>query len=90
MSLIPFIRSLVSKHLAYYFKLVDVILLLSEIMPTYSRYAEKGLIYIIIIALSSHQSSFYTKCTKLNIRLSYNIRLVFNAKYTFLIYLCVL
>ena len=47
----PLIRSLVFKRLAYYFKLVAVILLLSKIMPTYSYYAEKGLVYIIIIAL---------------------------------------
>ena len=49
----PFIKSLVFKRLAYYFKLVAVILLLSKIMPTYSRYTEKGLVYIIIIALFS-------------------------------------
>ena len=46
----PFIRSLVFKCLAYCFKLVAMILLLSKIMPTYSRYIEKGLVYIIIIA----------------------------------------
>ena len=48
-----FIRSLVSKRLAYYFKLVAVILLLGKIMPAYLRYMGKGLIYIIIIALFS-------------------------------------
>jgi hypothetical protein len=47
----PLIRSLVFKHLAYHFKLVVVILLFSEIMPTYSYYMEKGLVYIIIAAL---------------------------------------
>ena len=46
----PFIRSSASKHTAYYFKLVAVILLLSKIMPTYSYYMEKGLVYIAIIA----------------------------------------
>ena len=51
----PLIRSLVSKCTAYYFKLVAVILLLSKIMPTYSRYTEKGLVYIIIIALLGRQ-----------------------------------
>ena len=81
----PFIRFLVSKRLACYFKLVAVILLLSEIMPTYSYYAEKGLVYIAIIALFSRQHSFYIKCTKLNIRLFCNICLVFNAKYIFFI-----
>jgi hypothetical protein len=50
----PFIRSLAFKHLAHCFKLVAVILSLSEIMPAYSRYVEKGLIYITIIALSNH------------------------------------
>jgi hypothetical protein len=49
----PFIKSLVSKHLAYCSKLMVIILLLSEIMPTYSRYMEKGLVYIIIITLFS-------------------------------------
>ena len=49
----PFIRSLAFKRLAYYFKLVAVILLLNKIMPTYLRCAEKGLVYIIIIALFS-------------------------------------
>ena len=81
----PFIRFLVFKRLTYYFKLVAVILLLGKIMPTYSYYAEKGLVYIIIIALSSRQPSAYTKCTKLNIYLSYNVYLVSNAKCIILI-----
>ena len=46
----PPIRSSVFKRAAYYFKLVAVILLLSKIMPTYSYYIEKGLVYIVIIA----------------------------------------
>ena len=50
----PPIKFLASKRLAYYFKLVAVILLLSKIMPTYSRYTEKGLMYIIIIAPLSY------------------------------------
>ena len=50
MFLIPLIRSLVSKHTARRSKLVAVILLLNKIMPTYSYYAEKRLIYIVIIA----------------------------------------
>ena len=77
----PLIRSLVSKRTAYYFKLVAVILSLNKIMPTYSRYMEKGLIYIAIIAPLGRQPSSYTKCTKLNMHLSYNIKLVSNAKY---------
>ena len=56
-------------------------------MPTYSYYMLKGLVYIIIIALSNRQPFFYIKYTKSNIRLSYNIRSVSNIKYTFSIYL---
>ena len=74
----PPIRSLVSKHYAH---VVLVILLLGEIMPLYSRCLEKKLVYIIIIALFSHQPFSYIKCTKLNIHLSYNVRSVSNAKY---------
>ena len=47
----PFIKSLASERRAY---TVAVIFLLSEIMPSYSRYNEKKLVYIIIVALSSH------------------------------------
>ena len=61
-----------------------IILLLGKIMPTYSYYTEKGLVYIVIMALFSCQPSSYTKCTKLNIRSSYNIYLVSNAKCIFL------
>ena len=81
MSLISPVRSLVSKRTAYYFKLVAVILLLSEIMPTYSHYIEKGLMYIIIITPLSRQPSSYIKYTKLNMRSSCNIKLVSNTKY---------
>ena len=83
----PFIRSLASKRCA---RVVAVILLLSEIMPTYSRCVLKGLVYIAIIALLNRQPSSYAKCTKLNICLSYNIKSVFNAKCAFLIHSCVL
>ena len=83
----PFIRSLVSKR---YARVVAIILLLSEIMPTYFYCVLKGLVYIIIIALLGRQPSFYAKCTKLNMHLSYNVRLVSNAKYMFLICFCVL
>ena len=74
----PFIRSLAFKRRAY---TVAVILLLGEIMPFYSYCKEKKLVYIIIITLFSRQPSFYIKCTKLNIRLFYNIKLVYNTKY---------
>ena len=45
-------------------------------MSIYSRYAEKGLIYITIIALLGRQPFLYTKYTKLNIRSSYVTNLV--------------
>ena len=74
----PFIRSLVFKHCTY---TVAVILLLSEIMPSYSYCKEKKLVYIIITAFFSCQPSSCVKCTKLNIYLSYNVRSVSNAEY---------
>ena len=74
----PFIRSLAFKCCAY---IIAVIFLLGEIIPSYSYCKEKKLVYIIIIALLSHQPSFYIKYTKLNIHSSCNIRLVSNAKY---------
>ena len=73
----PPVRSLTSERRAY---IISIILLLSEIMPIYSRYTKKKLVYIIIIALFSHQPSFYLKCIKSNMCLSCNIRLVSNAK----------
>jgi hypothetical protein len=87
----PPVRSLASKCLAYYSKLIVVIFLFSEIMPSYSCYAEKGLVYIIIIALSGQQPSSCSECIKLNMHLSYNIYSVSNAKCIyFTIYLCTL
>ena len=50
----PPIRSSASKRLTYCSKLVAIILLLSEIILTYSYYTIKGLVYIIIIALSNY------------------------------------
>ena len=47
----PPVRSLVFEHYAY---IITIILLFSEIMPTYSYYVLKGLIYIIIIAPLGH------------------------------------
>ena len=84
----PFIRFLVSKRLACRFKLVVVILLLGKIIPTYSRYAEKRLVCIIIIILFSCQPSFYIKYTKSNIRSFCNIYSVSNAKYILFTYFC--
>ena len=80
----PSIRLLASAHRT---KLVAVILLFSEIMPSYSCCKEKKLVYIIIITPFSHQPSFYIKCTKLNIYLSCNIRLISNTKYLYFIHL---
>ena len=73
----PLVRFLASKRYTY---IVAVIFLLSEIMPTYSRCVLKGLVYIAIIASLGRQPSSYIKCTKLNIHLSCDIRLVSNAK----------
>ena len=81
----PFIRSLASKRHAY---TEAVILLLSEIMPSCSCCKEKKLVCVVIIAPSSHQPSLCVKYTKLNMYLSYNIRLVSNAKYSYLIHPC--
>ena len=47
----PPIRSLASKRHAY---VVVIILLLGEIMPIYSYYAKKKLVYIMIIAPFGH------------------------------------
>ena len=80
----PPIRSSASERRAY---TVAVILLLSEIMPSYSCCEEKKLVYIIIVAPSSHQPSSYVKCIKSNIRLSCNVKLVSNVECLYLIYL---
>ena len=83
----PLVRSSASKRRAC---VVAVILLLGEIMPTCSYCVLKGLVYIAIVALLGRQPSFYTKCTKLNMRSSCNVKLVSNAKCVCLIYSCVL
>ena len=74
----PFIKSLASKCYAY---IVLVILLLGEIIPIYSRCAKKKLVCIIIVAPSSRQPFFCLKCTKLNMRLSCNVKSVLNTEY---------
>ena len=66
MFLIPLIRFLAFKRRAC---VIAIILLLSEIMPTYSRCVLKGLVYIIIIAPLGRQPFSYAKYTKLNIHL---------------------
>ena len=82
-----FIRFLVFKRRA---RVVAVIFLLSEIISTCSCCVLKGLVYITIIAPLGCQPSSYTKYTKSNMRSSYNIRLVSNAKYICLMHSCVL
>ena len=47
----PFIRFLASKRCAH---TIVSIILLSGLMPSYSYYTEKKLVYIIIAAPSSH------------------------------------
>ena len=74
----PLIRSLASKC---YTCVISVILLLGEIIPIYSRCAKKKLVYIIIAAPFSYQLSSCLKCTKLNICLSCNVRLILDTKY---------
>ena len=82
MFLMPPVRSSASKR---HTCVIAVILLLSEIMPTYSCCVLKGLVYITIIAPLGRQPSSCTKYTKLNIHSSYNVKLVSDAKYTCLI-----
>ena len=77
----PLIKSLASKCYTY---TVALILSLGVIMPIYSYYTEKKLVYVIIAAPSSHQPSSCSKYTKLNIYSSCNVKSVFNAKYAFL------
>ena len=81
----PFIRFLT---FTYYTKLVAVILLFSEIMPSCFYYIEKKLVYIVIIVLSSYQPSFYIKYIKSNMYLSCDIKSVSNAEYLYLMRLC--
>ena len=76
----PSVRSLVSKRYAH---IIAVILLLGKIMPSYSCYKEKKLVYIVIAAPSNYQLFFCVKCTKLNMCLFCNIKLISNAKYIF-------
>ena len=80
----PFIKSLASKCYVY---IITLILLLSVIMPIYSYYVKRKLVYIIIAALFSYQPSSCSEYTKLNIYIFYNVKSVSNAKYIFFIYL---
>ena len=80
----PFIRFLVSKCRAY---MVTLILSLGVIIPMCSYYTEKKLVCVIIAAPFGRQPSSCSKCIKLNICSSCNIKSVSNAKYVFLAYL---
>ena len=83
MSLMPPIRLSIFK---YYTLLATSISLDREIISPYSYYMKKGLVYIIIINPFSCQPFSYTKCTKLNTCILYNVRLISLNKYTFLYY----
>jgi hypothetical protein len=74
------IRSLAFEYLAHRSKLIAVIFLFSEIMPSYSHYTEKGLVYIIIMALFGRQPSSCFKCIKSNIYSSCNVYFISNTK----------
>ena len=80
----PLVKFSAFKRTTCRFKLVAMILLLSKIIPIYSYYMLKGLVYIVIIAPLGRQPSFYTKYIKLNICLSYNVKSVSNTKCIFL------
>jgi len=72
-----------SSSIAHRSYTVAIILSLGRIMLSlYSRYAKKGLVYITLASPLSRQPSSYLECTKANIYSSYNIRSIFNAKYT--------
>ena len=79
----PFIRSSMSKCRTF---LTISISLNREIIRPYSYYVKKGLVYIIITNPFSCQPFFYTKYTKLNTYILYNMRSVSFNKYAFLYY----
>jgi len=62
---------------------IAAVLLLGKIMPSlYSYYTKEGLVYITLASPLSRQPSSYLECTKVNIRLSCDIRSISNTKYT--------
>ena len=79
----PFIRFIILKRCTF---LILSISLNREIINPYSYCAKKGLVYIIIITPSGYYPFFCLECTKANIYLLYNVRLVFINKYIFLYY----
>ena len=73
----PPIRSTASRR---YNKLITLIISVSKVIPSYSCYVKKGLVYITIAAPSGRQSFSYIKCIKANMRSSCDVRSVSNAK----------
>ena len=65
----------------YYTILIALILSINKMMPSCSYCIKKGLVCIIITALSSRQPLSYAECIKLNIYLSCNICSISNTKY---------
>ena len=63
-----------------YTALIALILSINKIIPSCFYCVKKGLVCIIIVALSSRQPSSYTKCTKVNMYSSYNICSISNTK----------
>ena len=63
--------------------LIAFILSIGEVMPSCSCCIKKGLVYVIIMALSSHQPLSYAECIKVNIYLSYNVCSVSSTKYIY-------
>jgi len=78
--LIPFIRSFAFTR---YITLIALIPSIGEIIPSYSCYIKKGLVYINVAALSNYQPLSCVKYIKVNICLSYNVCSVSNAKYIY-------
>jgi len=79
--IIPKVTSLSS--IARYARTITMVLLLGEIIPSpCSYYAKEGLVYVILVSPLSRQPSFYLEYTKANIRSSYNVCSISNAKYT--------
>ena len=65
----------------HYTRTIALILSLGEIILSLcSYYAKEGLVYITLASPLSQQPSSYLECTKANIRSSYNVRAVSNAK----------
>jgi len=69
---------------------VAFILSSSKVILLCSCCAKKGLVYVMIAALSSRQSSSCSECTSINMRSSCNIYSVSNAEYMFYISYCCL